>query len=217
MKIKWNGHASFTITSSAGTVIITDPYEPGGFGGAIGYESIKDEADAVLVSHEHADHNYVQGLKGSPKVLKGSGKIKEIEVKAVDTFHDESQGSERGTNLVFVSEVDGIKVCFPGDLGHQLNEEQLAAIGPVDLLLVPVGGTFTLDSLGAAKLIEALQPHLVIPMHFKTQRCTLPIAPPDEFLNHMVSVKQLKQSEVELTKNDVPQGGPEIWVLNHAC
>ncbi len=217
MKIKWNGHASFTITAANGTIIITDPYEPGGYDGAIGYDPIQDQADAVLVSHDHADHNHVQGLKGSPAVLKGSGEVKGVQVTGVESFHDESEGSERGRNMLFAFTIDDIRVCFVGDLGHQLSKEQLAAIGDVDLLLVPIGGTFTLDHLGAASLIEAASPKAVIPMHFKNKKCNLPIAPPDKFLSHMLSVKQLQQSEIELGKQDIPEGGPEIWVLNYAC
>lgn len=85
MKIKWNGHASFTITASDGTVLITDPYDPSGYGGVLKYYPVSDKADAVLVSHDHADHNYVKGLPGSPQVLKGSDQIKDIKVKAIDT------------------------------------------------------------------------------------------------------------------------------------
>ena len=77
MRIKWNGHASFTITASDGTVLVTDPYDPSGYGGVLTYDQVRDRADAVLVSHDHADHNYVQGLPGSPQVLKGSGKARD--------------------------------------------------------------------------------------------------------------------------------------------
>ena len=119
MKIKWNGHASFTITASDGTVLVTDPYNPSGYGGVLKYDQVKDSADGVLVSHDHDDHNYSQGLPGSPQVLTGSGQVKDITVKGVDTYHDESQGSERGPNVVFSFALDGINICFMGDLGHQ--------------------------------------------------------------------------------------------------
>ena len=111
MKIKWNGHASFTITAADGTVFVTDPYDPSGYGGVLKYDQVSDRADAVLVSHDHADHNYVEGLSGSPKVLKSSGQIKGIQVKSINTYHDESDGSERGINKAFSFIVDGINVC----------------------------------------------------------------------------------------------------------
>jgi L-ascorbate metabolism protein UlaG (beta-lactamase superfamily) len=217
MKIKWNGHASFTITAADGTVFVTDPYDPSGYGGVLKYEQVSDRADAVLVSHDHADHNYVEGLPGSPKVLKSSGQIKDIQVKSINTYHDESDGSERGANRAFSFTVDGINVCFMGDLGHQLSAEQIEDIGSVDLLLIPVGGTYTLDAEGAAKVVEALGAKLIIPMHFKTEKCDLPIEKVDGFLAQMTNVKELNVNEVDLSRAKLPATGHEVWVLNYAC
>ena len=217
MKIKWNGHASFTITASDGTVIVTDPYDPSGYGGVLMYDQVKDKADGVLVSHDHADHNYVKGLPGSPEVIKGSGRVKDIKVKGIPTYHDESGGSERGENTVFVFAVDGMNICFAGDLGHPLSDEQIKAIGPLDLLLIPVGGTYTVDADGAAKIAEDLNPKLIIPMHFKTDKCTLPISGVDGFLEKMPKANQFQQSEIELSQDKLPAAGTEVWVLNHAC
>jgi L-ascorbate metabolism protein UlaG (beta-lactamase superfamily) len=217
MKIKWNGHASFTITAADGTVFVTDPYDPSGYGGVLKYEQVSDRVDAVLVSHDHADHNYVEGLPGSPKVLKSSGQIKDIQVKSINTYHDESDGSERGANRAFSFTVDGINVCFMGDLGHQLSAEQIEDIGSVDLLLIPVGGTYTLDAEGAAKVVEALGAKLIIPMHFKTEKCDLPIEKVDGFLAQMTNVKELNVNEVDLSRAKLPATGHEVWVLNYAC
>lgn len=217
MKIKWNGHASFTITAEDGTVVVTDPYDPSAYGGALKYEPVSDRADAVLVSHEHGDHNFVKGLPGSPAVLKGSGRVGDIQVAGMDAFHDESRGAERGPNTVFAFTVDGVRVCFVGDLGHQLSAEQLAALGTVDLLLTPVGGTFTVDSDGAVKLAGAVKPRVVIPMHYKTGKCDLPIAGPEAFLDKMAVVKRLGKSEIEVAPESLPAGDTETWVLDHAC
>jgi L-ascorbate metabolism protein UlaG (beta-lactamase superfamily) len=217
MKIKWNGHASFTITADDGTVLVTDPYDPSGYGGVLKYDEVGDRADGALISHDHEDHNYAQGLSGSPQVLNGSGQVKAIQVKGIDTSHDESDGSERGPNVVFSFVVDGISICFLGDLGHQLSPEHIAAIGSVDLLLIPVGGTFTVDAGGATKVVETLGAKLVIPMHFKTDKCDLPIAEVDDFLTQMPDVKRFQESEIELSQDKLPAAGPEVWVLNHAC
>lgn len=217
MKIKWNGHASFTITSSEGTVFVTDPYDPSGYGGVLTYDQVKDSADAVLVSHDHADHNFVEGLPGSPKVVRGPDQVGNVQIKGIPTHHDESNGSERGDNTIFAFPIDGINICFAGDLGHQLSSEQVGAIGPVDLLLLPVGGTYTVDADSAVKVAEALNPRLIIPMHFKTAKCDLPIAGVDGFLEKMATVKKLRQSEIELTADTIPAAGPEVWVMDYAC
>lgn len=216
MKIKWNGHASFTITADNGTVIVTDPYDPGGYDGALTYDVVDDRADIALISHDHADHNYAAGLSGTPEVLKVSGKIKDIEITGIDAFHDESEGSERGTNTIFVFEVDGIRICFMGDLGHQLSDEQVKKAGKVDVLLLPVGGTFTVDPEGASGVVDALKPALVIPMHFKTSKCHFPISEVEPFLALMPEVKRPGKSEIELTEGDLPENGPQAWVLDHA-
>jgi len=216
MKIKWNGHASFTLTSEAGLKIITDPYEPSGFGGQIKYGPITDSADMVLVSHEHADHNYVQGLKGSPVVIKKTQEVKGIKFEVIPAFHDQSQGRERGENRIFLFELEGIKIAFLGDLGHILNPEQTKKLSDLDLLLIPVGGTFTVDAKQAGKIVEALKPKLVIPMHYKTAKIGFPIQSVDGFLSLFTKVKRLNSNETAIKKSDLPSS-TEVWVLEPAC
>lgn len=215
MKIKWNGHASFTITAADGTVIVTDPYEPNGFGGAIKYDPVDDRADVVLISHDHADHNHPQTLKGSPVVLKQAGSAKGIEFAGVEAAHDEKGGAERGKDMIFVFTVDGLRVAFMGDLGHLLDPAQLKALGKVDILLTPVGGVFTLDPKGAAKLVDQIQPRLVIPMHYKTPKCGFPLAAVDDFAKLMTHVKKIAKSELDLAQDPIPAKGPEVWVLDY--
>ncbi len=217
MKIKWNGHASFTITAADGTVIVTDPYNPAAYKGVLTYDQVSDRASAALVSHEHGDHNYVEGLPGTPVVLRGTGRIGNIQVAAIDAYHDESKGAKRGANRIFAFSADEIRICFVGDLGHQLSDTQIASLGPVDILMTPVGGTYTLDADGAKKLTEAIKPKVVIPMHYKTGKCNLPITGPEGFLDRMEVVKKLGKSEIELTKNNLPTDRTEAWVLEHAC
>ncbi len=216
MKIKWNGHASFTITTSSGIKIITDPYEPGGFGGQIKYGPISDTADIVLVSHDHADHNYVQGLSGSPVVVRGTQEEKGIKFEAVPAYHDPNKGAERGKNTIFVFEADGIKVAFLGDLGHILEPEQAEKLKGLDILLIPVGGTFTIDAGQAKQLVDMLKPRVAIPMHYKTEKLGFPIRPVDDFLSLCEKVKRLDTSEVEISKDQLPEP-TEIWVLKYAC
>jgi L-ascorbate metabolism protein UlaG (beta-lactamase superfamily) len=217
MKIKWYGHAAFLITSDQGVKIITDPYEPGAFGGQLTYGQIKDQADIVIISHDHADHNDTKSLPGSPEIIKGSGSksVQGISIKGISTYHDPSKGSERGDNTIFTLSVDGMKICHLGDLGHILSEKELAEIGPVDLLLIPVGGYFTIDPKEATRVAEQIKPKILIPMHFKTKKCGFPIAPVEDFLKGKSNPKRPKASEVALEKRGLPQQ-MEILVLEHA-
>ena len=216
MKIKWNGHACFTITAPDGTTIVTDPYEPGAFDGAVGYGPVDDRADVALVSHDHADHNYVQGLAGKPQVLTGPGSAKGVEFAAVQTAHDEKEGTERGKNTLFAFEIDGVRVGFMGDLGHLLSDEQLAALGRIDVLLVPTGGVFTVGPEQAKQLVGQIKPKLVIPMHYKTPECGFPLAEVEDFAGQLAEVKKLGSSEVEISAAALPSPGPELWILAHA-
>ena len=217
MKIKWYGHAAFLITSDDGTKIMIDPYEPGAFGGQLSYGEIKDQADIVLTSHDHADHNYTQDLPGTPQVVKGSGSksIKGISMKGISTYHDPSKGSERGANTIFTIKINNIQLCHLGDLGHLLSDKELAEIGPVDILLIPVGGLFTIDPKEATGVAEQIKPKVLIPMHFKTVKCGFPIAPVEDFLKGKTNIKRPKVSELTIDKATLPQQ-MEIVVLEHA-
>ncbi len=217
MKIKWYGHAAFLITSDQGLKIIIDPYEPGAFGGQLSYGKIKDQAEIVLTSHDHADHNYTKDIPGSPEIIKGSGSktIKGISIKGISTYHDPSKGSERGANTIFTIKLGDIQLCHLGDLGHLLSEKELAEIGPVDILLIPVGGFFTIDSKEATRVAEQIKPKILIPMHFKTEKCDFPISPVEDFLGGKTNIKRAKASEATFDKANLPQQ-TEIVVLEHA-
>ncbi len=217
MKIKWYGHAAFLITSDQGTKIMIDPYEPGAFGGQLSYGEIKDQVDIVLTSHDHADHNYTKDLPGTPQIVKGSGSktAKGISIKGISTYHDPSRGSERGANTIFTLKIDNLQLCHLGDLGHLLSEKELAEIGPVDILLIPVGGFFTIDPKEATRVAEQIKPKILIPMHFKTAKCGFPISPVEDFLKAKTNTKRPKASEATFDKATLPQQ-MEIVVLEHA-
>jgi L-ascorbate metabolism protein UlaG (beta-lactamase superfamily) len=217
MKIKWYGHSAFLITSDQGAKIMIDPYEPGAFGGQLSYGKIKDQVDIVLTSHDHADHNYTKDLPGTPQIVKGSGPktAKGISMKGISTYHDPSQGSERGSNTIFTLKIDNIQLCHLGDLGHLLSDKELAEIGPVDILLIPVGGFFTIDPKEATRVAEQIKPKILIPMHFKTAKCGFPIAPVEDFLKGKTNSKRPKASEATFDKATLPQQ-MEIVVLEHA-
>ena len=214
MKVKWLGHASFLITSEEGTRIITDPYATGM---GISYGEIKEAADIVMVSHEHGDHNNAAAVSGSPQLVKNSGvqEAKGIQFKGIASFHDDAEGSQRGPNTIFCFTVDDVKLCHLGDLGHQLSEGQVADIGDVDVILIPIGGFFTIDAAVATDTIEKLKPRVVIPMHYSTDKCAYPISGVEDFLKGKANVKRMDASEVELTKSELPSAA-EIVVLKHA-
>ncbi|MEO0068480.1 MAG: MBL fold metallo-hydrolase [candidate division WOR-3 bacterium] len=217
MKIKWLGHSAFLITADAGTKIITDPYVPGAYDNAVGYKRISEKADVVTVSHEHPDHCGSANLPGSPQVLKGTGPwtVAGIKISGIDTFHDKSGGRERGRNTVFVYEVDNLRIVHLGDLGHIPDEATLKALGRVDVLLIPVGGVFTIDAQEAAKLVSLLKPKVVIPMHYKTPSLSFQIEGVDGFLRVAPNSKRIGKSEVEISLASLPDA-TETWVLEPA-
>ena len=214
MKIKYLGHASFVITSDTGIKIITDPYETGG---AIGYGGIRESADIVVVSHDHFDHNNVAAVGGNPKPVRGAvtTEVKGIVFQGIPSYHDDAGGRQRGNNTIFCFEVDGIRVCHLGDLGHQLSAQQIADLGRVDILLIPVGGSVTLDARGATEVCSKLKPAVVMPMHYKTAKCGLSIAGVDDFLRGKENVKRLDASEVEFKPGALPSP-TQVIVLKSA-
>jgi len=205
MKVKWLGHACFLLTSDSGLRIITDPYTPGAFG--LDYAPPAETADIVTVSHDHADHNNVAAVKGNPQVVQGVGshEAKGIQFKGIATAHDQSSGKERGANTIFCFTLDGINVCHLGDLGHDLSDQAVADIGDVDVLLIPVGGNFTIDAPVADRVCQKLAPKVVIPMHFKNERCpSFPVAGVEDFTRGRQQVKTIAGSEVEIKKEQLP-------------
>ena len=209
MKIKYLAHASFLITSGSGTRIITDPYT---VTDALKYGAIKETADIVTVSHEHGDHNNTAAVKGNPQVVRDSAEIKGIKIKAVSTQHDASGGKERGKNTIFCFDVDGVKVCHCGDLGHLLTDNQIVEVGRVHVLLLPVGGHFTVDARTAWEVAEQVRTRVIIPMHYKTEKVSFPLTGVEEFIKNKTSVTRLDGSEVEFKPGEVP-AGPQIIVL----
>jgi len=213
MKVKYLAHACFLITSKDGVKIITDPYEKGAYGG-IHYDEIEEEADIVTISHDHADHNAVHKIKGSPKVIKEPGEyeVKGIKIKGIKTYHDEKGGKERGENIVYVFEIDNFRIAHMGDLGEILSDEKLKQIGKVDIILIPVGGYFTIDAKQATQIIKKIKPKIVIPMHYKTTKCDFPIAPVEDFIKDKDKVIKFG---CEVNIEELPEN-QEIWVLRHA-
>ncbi len=209
MRLTWYGHACFLIEGQ-GVKILTDPFDR-----SVGYPICQVEPDIVTVSHEHYDHNAVDTVLGNPVVVRGPGEHQPlgISIRGIATFHDRSGGKERGNNTVFVFDIEGIKVAHLGDLGHVLTPEQVRQMGTVDVLLLPVGGTYTIDARDAVKVVEQLDPRIVVPMHFKTPLCRINIAPVEGFLQNYD--KAVKKPYLEITRKDL-EGEQKVVVLDYS-
>ena len=217
MKIRFLGHAAFLITTAGGAKIVTDPYEPGGFGGAIRHGALTEPADFVVVSHDHADHNYVKMVPGKPVVVKGEGEESHrgITFRSLATYHDANRGAERGRNTVRVIAADGLTVCHLGDLGEPLGPEAVEGLGQVNVLMVPVGGVFTIDAGGAAEVVKAVRPNIAIPMHYRTPKVGLNLGSVEGFLTGKPRVRRVGGSDIEVTADSLPEP-TEIVVLEPA-
>ena len=217
MKAKWLGHSAFLLSAADNTRIITDPYVAGSYDGALGYGPITETADGVSVSHDHPDHSGQDALPGNPKLVRGLGEhsVGSVTIKGFRTWHDASKGAQRGENTVFVYEIDGLRVCHLGDLGHLLDQKTAGDIGQVDVLMVPVGGFYTIDAKEATEVARLLGAKVVIPMHYKTGKLGFDIAGVEGFLSGKDNVKRIGGPEVEITKDNLPPE-PEVWVLKHA-
>lgn len=212
MKIKWFGHASFLIESEDGVRIITDPYQYGIFG--LKYDPINESADVVTLSHGHGDHNAFGEVKGKPAVVDSVTKtqIEGIDITGIACYHDQDKGTQRGDNIIFCFDIDGMRLCHLGDLGHLLSDGQVADIGQVDVLLIPVGGKFTLDTDAADRVCEQVKPKVVTPMHVKNAKCSIAPFTADDFAEGKSNVRHIDAGEVEIKKDDLP-ADTEILIL----
>lgn len=179
--IDYYGHSSFGISNSEGLQIVTDPYDP-----EMGFNFPSISTNILTVSHDHFDHNYIAALQGYKQLINtttGSFKNGDIKIKGIASWHDPEQGALRGPNTIYTYEINNIKVCHLGDLGETLTPEEIRGIGKVDVLMIPVGGCFTIDSEEAVKAINTLNPKVVIPMHYATENSALKdyLAPVDDF------------------------------------
>lgn len=199
MKLKWLGHSCFLLTSSKGVRVLMDPYNE-----MIG--TLPDiETDIVTVSHSHGDHSHVKAAKGPFLLVDKPGTFEKdgVDIKGILSAHDTTGGSQRGKNVIFKVNIDGISVCHCGDLGHVLTAEQQKEIGHADVLLLPVGGFFTIDAKTAAEVAKQFKSPVTIPMHYQTGNIKLPIKGAEPFIEAMGEAKKLDTSEIELNAGEL--------------
>lgn len=210
LQIRWHGHACWEITDEK--TIVTDPHD----GKSIGIPAPSVTGDIILVSHNHYDHN--SGIKlveknGAKVVTDGRKRtIENIEISGFDSFHDEARGAKRGNNIMYKFIVDGIKFCHLGDLGHDLDGETIEKIGDVDILFIPVGGTFTVDEKKAWTVINKIKPKIIVPMHYKIGGLSISIAGIDPFLEQSKYKVIHVGNEIDIEREDLPTE-PEVWTF----
>lgn len=224
MIIRYIGHSCFFISSAKGTSVITDPY-----GTYLPYKFPVISADAVLISHEHRDHNADWRIGGNPKVVKRTcDYLVEHEIPiprtgetlvftGVPCFHDNFSGRRKGPNTLFIWDMDGIRICHLGDLGHLLGDQHMKFLTIVDILFLPVGGKTVLAPTEATLLVSHLNPRLVIPMHYKTpviENLGIVDEPVESFLGRVQNVEHLHSMALEIEVHRLPSQTKTV-VLNY--
>jgi len=203
MKVTWLGHSCFLLQGEEGITILLDPF----FEDSVGYPLPKLKADMVMISHDHTDHNNASAGGASSQVIFGPGEYSclGLEIRGIRSFHDQKKGRLRGENTIFCFQLDGIRICHLGDLGHILSPSQISEIGPMDLLFLPVGGRYTIDAKGADEVMRQIHPALVVPMHYRTGGLGFELDGVDKFLK---GKKEVSRNEVlHLTKKDLAGEG----------
>lgn len=217
MELEFLGHAAFKLTLDNGKVIVFDPYEAGSYDGALSYSPIRGRFDVAVVSHDHADHYDEEIVSGIDNVVESEGSFtfEDITVNTFPCYHDESEGSERGENLISIVQAGGRRIAHLGDLGHGITAEDIPDLKGVDLMLIPVGGHFTIDAAAADEIVERFEPKVVIPMHFKTGKVEFPIRPVDDFVGLRSDVIEKGESRLKLD-DELFSGGRKTVVLEPA-
>jgi len=210
LQIRWHGHSCFEITNEM--TIVTDPHD----GRSIGIPAPSVLGDIILVSHDHYDHNSVKTVeKQDSKVITDERKrtIGAIQVNGIPAFHDAVHGEHRGKMILYKFISDDVTFCHLGDLGHVLDQKTIEQIGQVDILFIPVGGTYTIDAAQAWVVVNSIKPRIIIPMHYRIEGLSIPIADVDGFLESSPFKIRKVGNEIDIEKDELPKE-PEVWVFS---
>ena len=210
MEITWLGHCCFRVRAKEATVV-TDPCDK-----TTGYSLGRPTGDLVTVSIDDPAHNYVAGVAGDPRVIDGPGEfeIAGASVAGVTTYRDREKTATSGRNVAYVIELEELRICHLGGIGHVPTSDQVEEIGNVDILLVPVGGGDSLDASSAAETVNLLEPKLVIPMHFKTDIEKRQLDPLDRFLKEMGAKSTETHAKIAVTRSSLPEG-TQVLILDY--
>jgi len=214
-KIYWAGQSCFQISVSTSkdhsADIVIDPFDE-----TTGLKLPHLSADILLITHDHDDHNNIKGIKGTPFVIQGPGEyeVKEVFVQGIPAFHDDKAGKEKGQNTIYMIDAEEIRFCHLGDLGQKLlTDEQLEKIDRVDVLMIPVGGDYTIDSSAAQKIISQIEPKIVIPMHYGLPGLKMKLDEVSKFLKTMGKNSVVAQEKFVVKLTTLPKEGMEIVTL----
>ncbi|MFA6422729.1 MAG: MBL fold metallo-hydrolase [Candidatus Buchananbacteria bacterium] len=213
MTIQWLGQSCFKIqTKNNGieSTIVCDPFST-----KEGLKMPKVQADVITVSHDHYDHNNIEAIKGDPYIINTPGEYetKEIMFYGISSFHDDKKGKERGLNTIYKIISEDLNLVHLGDLGDDLDDEQMERLGVVDILLIPVGGIYTIDSKKAIEIISKIEPRIVIPIHYKISGQETKISTADEFIKNC-GLPSEKMDKLKIAKKDLPQENTKLIILS---
>lgn len=213
MIITWQGHSCFKIQDKIGpdgATVVTDPFNK-----EVGLKVPNFEADIVTISHQHFDHNNAAALRGQPFIIDSAGEydVKGVLIEGIDSYHDDKNGAERGGNIIYRIEIDDISVVHLGDLGQILDNAQLEKLAGTDVLLIPVGGKYTLDAKKAVEVIAQIEPRIVIPMHYKIKDLKVDIEGVDKFIKE-IGLTPTYEEKLKISKKDLPTEDMELVILS---
>ena len=212
MYITWLGQSCFKLQDkigSDGVTLVTDPYSDD-----IGLKMPRFEADIVTVSHSHHDHNNIGALRGNPFIIDTAGEYetKGVFVEGVEAWHDAAEGKERGKNIIYRIEMEDISITHLGDLGHILDTKQLEKLEGTNILLIPVGGKYTINAAKAVEVISQIEPRIIIPMHYKVPGLKIDLDGVEKFIKEL-GLKPRQEEKLKILKKDLPQEDMELVVL----
>ncbi len=215
MNINWHGQSCFQIFSAQGkdnhVSIVIDPFDE-----STGLKLPKLQADIVLVTHEHSDHNNVKAVSGEPFIIKGPGEydIKKVFIQGISGYHDNVQGTQRGSITIYTIETEEMRLCHLSDLGQkELTSSQLDKIGDIDILMIPIGGIYTIDAAEAVKVMAQIEPRVIIPMHYKIPKLKIKLDDIDKFLKNLGIKKPESLPKLSIKKKDISTEEAKIIIL----
>lgn len=199
MNLIWHGHSCFEMDYESGLRVLTDPFDD-----HVGYPLCTAEVDIVTNSHAHGDHNYLASVRGNYARINRPGRFvfEEIAITGVPAYHDDQNGAKRGRNILFIFEAEGLKIAHLGDLGHMPGGAQIEALENLDVMLVPIGGFYTIDTPTALSLIALVKPKIAVAMHFKTKSINFPVSDEAEFVRR-AGAQYAHSRGIELTRGNI--------------